>query len=378
MYLAQDNITETNVNVSVNVSDESSLSEANLKGNNNVGSWIVEGFIFIAIVLGNALTIMAIVWSRRLRSVMSNYFILSLAASDLLVGLTLPYHLAFYMTDTLHHKKFFCILRFVVVNLGCTGSVYSLIAIAIDRYIAIVYPLSYNVYATHRYVLLTIVITWICTLSTSLIPIYWNNFESSRRCIIDEVLPRYYILAIELPSFILCCTAMVLLYWKIWKEARMHRRRMTRNVVSSIAQTNTKTDRKSNQVVILILGCFSISWLPFCVIAITRIFFVKTPLMNTFYRFAHVLALANSGMNPIIYAWKNANFRRAFQKILHFKSPNSDLNSSFRTYLEKQHELKRQQTNVRKDSHMNESTTSHSFDQQSNQAEENKTENTAL
>lgn len=65
-----------------------------------------------------------------------------------------------------------------------------------------------------------------------------------------------------------------------------------------------------------------------------------------YYKVAFALAVANSGMNPFIYAWKNTNFRKAFQKILHFKPPNQDLNSSFKMYLEKQREIKNQQTNV--------------------------------
>lgn len=32
--------------------------------------------------------------------------------------------------------------------------------------------------------------------------------------------------------------------------------------------------------------------------------------------------MANSGMNPIIYAWKNVNFRNAFTLLLRCKSPN--------------------------------------------------------
>lgn len=33
--------------------------------------------------------------------------------------------------------------------------------------------------------------------------------------------------------------------------------------------------------------------------------------------------MANSGMNPIIYAWKNTNFRRAFSRLLKCKGPDS-------------------------------------------------------
>jgi len=133
-------------------------------------------------------------------------------------------------------------------------------------------------------------------------------------------------------------------------------------------------------MVLLILGCFSISWLPYCILVYVRMFSSsETQLIMIFYKFAFILVMANSGMNPFIYAWKNANFRRAFQKILHFKSPNSNLNSSFKVYLEKQRELKRQQTNTRKNNHINENSNSYLSDQQSNQnVEENKIDNTAL
>lgn len=33
------------------------------------------------------------------------------------------------------------------------------------------------------------------------------------------------------------------------------------------------------------------------------------------------MAIANSGMNPIIYAWKNTTFRQAFGRLLRFRSP---------------------------------------------------------
>lgn len=39
------------------------------------------------------------------------------------------------------------------------------------------------------------------------------------------------------------------------------------------------------------------------------------------YKGAFSLAMANSGMNPLIYAWKNKNFRRAFALLLRCKNP---------------------------------------------------------
>lgn len=72
----------------------------------------------------------------------------------------------------------------------------------------------------------------------------------------------------------------------------------------------------------------------------------KTKSTLICYRTTFSLAIANSGVNPIIYAWKNKIFRRAFQKMLHFKSPNHEMNSSLKMYLQKQQQLKNIQTNI--------------------------------
>lgn len=105
---------------------------------------IIDGFLLVAILCGNILTILAVRYSRRLRSVISNHFVLSLAISDILVGLTLPYHLTFYLGSNLGSSKPLCLLRFFFVIMACCVSIWNLIAIALDRYIAICYPLHYS------------------------------------------------------------------------------------------------------------------------------------------------------------------------------------------------------------------------------------------
>lgn len=105
---------------------------------------ILDGILLVLILCGNILTILAVRCSRRLRSVISNQFVLSLAISDILVGLTLPYHLAFFLSTQLGESKPFCLLRFFLVIMACCVSIWNLIAIALDRYIAICYPLHYS------------------------------------------------------------------------------------------------------------------------------------------------------------------------------------------------------------------------------------------
>lgn len=111
----------------------------------NLAFWaVIDGVLLVFIVGGNILTILAVRFSRRLRTVISNLFILSLAISDMVVGFTLPYHLAFYMGSNLGNDRGWCLLRFFLIILACCVSIWNLIAIAVDRYIAIVYPLHYS------------------------------------------------------------------------------------------------------------------------------------------------------------------------------------------------------------------------------------------
>lgn len=95
---------------------------------------IIDGLLMIFILWGNTLTILAVTLSRRLSNLISNKFVLNLAISDLSVGLTLPYHLAFYLNDDLGRMKITCVLRFILITLACCASIINLILIAVDRY----------------------------------------------------------------------------------------------------------------------------------------------------------------------------------------------------------------------------------------------------
>lgn len=71
------------------------------------------------------------------------------------------------------------------------------------------------------------------------------------------------------------------------------------------------------------MGCFTVCWLPYFVVACAQIFQFLEESSPTIYKAAFSLAMANSGMNPIIYSWKNSNFRQAFSCLLRCKSPNN-------------------------------------------------------
>jgi muscarinic acetylcholine receptor len=63
----------------------------------------------------------------------------------------MPYHMAFYISDTIGQSLALCLLRFVLIIMACCASVLHLIIIAVDRYLAIIYPLRHQVIVTKGY-----------------------------------------------------------------------------------------------------------------------------------------------------------------------------------------------------------------------------------
>ena len=142
------------------------------------------------------------------------------------------------------------------------------------------------------------------------------------------------------PLFLTVWLSIFLLYWRIWKEAKTHAQRWKRTGFINFDSSHWK----SIQVVLLILGCFSICWLPYAVVALAQVMNSQKRPSPTVYRVMFSIAMTNSGVNPVIYAWKNPSFRKAFQRLLRFRLPDyNDYNSSFKSYLRKQSELSKRE-----------------------------------
>lgn len=75
------------------------------------------------------------------------------------------------------------------------------------------------------------------------------------------------------------------------------------------------------QLVLLILGCFTLCWLPYFAVASMQMFSHRERGSPTIYKATFSLAMVNSGMNPMIYAWKNCGLRAAFGRMLRGRHP---------------------------------------------------------
>lgn len=173
----------------------------------------------VGTIIGNVLTLSAILMSKKLSSMMANYFVFSLAVSDLMVGITLPYHMLFYTIDGFGNIKYTCLLRFVLTSFASSSSICNLLFIAMDRYLAIVYPLHYTRFMVQKFAFTLITIGWVVAFTTAFVPLVWNEWTEGVTCEIVNVFPQNYMQYILLPMFSLVWTTMLLLYTRICHEA---------------------------------------------------------------------------------------------------------------------------------------------------------------
>ncbi|XP_034660272.1 octopamine receptor beta-3R isoform X3 [Drosophila subobscura] len=202
---------------------------------------ILKGFIFssiiLAAVLGNALVIISVQRNRKLR-VITNYFVVSLAMADMLVALCA---MTFNASVELSGGKwmfgpFMCNVYNSLDVYFSTASILHLCCISVDRYYAIVRPLEYPLNMTHKTVCFMLANVWILPALISFTPIFlgWYTTEEHLREIsmhpdqCSFVVNKAYALISSSVSFWIPGIVMLVMYWRIFKEAVRQRKALSR------------------------------------------------------------------------------------------------------------------------------------------------------
>lgn len=194
--------------------------------------------IFCIGSLGNALTCTVIMRHRSMRTP-TNFYLLSLAISDLLV-LLLGLPLELY--ELWSNYPFLlgtggCYFKTCLFEMVCFASVLNVTAVSAERYLAVVHPLRVKHVMTHGHVRRVILILWIvsflCALPntslhgmTTLPPKFGQSFPESVICGLVKP-PRIYGLLVQLTAlffFLIPMTSIGALYLLIALQLQRERR----------------------------------------------------------------------------------------------------------------------------------------------------------
>ncbi|XP_034164177.1 adenosine receptor A2a-like [Pangasianodon hypophthalmus] len=278
-----------------------------------------EVTISILSTSGNLLVCIAVGRNKKLQTV-TNYFLVSLAAADFFVGtLAIPCAI---MTDLgLPHNNLYLCTTIVYMLITLTqSSVFSLLAIAIERYVAILLPFHYQRLLKPRNARLVILLTWFLAFLLSTVPLLGFQKRSSQinycffSCVVDIALMVYF-------NFFGCALipllAMFFIYVHIFLTVRRQVRRIAalRCALETQARQNSAMRREAKKAtsILLLIFLFVLCWMPMHIMNCLQQFCpqcsVPVPLILT----AIILSHANSAINPVLYAYKMKSFRQAFK-----------------------------------------------------------------
>ncbi|XP_071394827.1 trace amine-associated receptor 1-like [Centroberyx affinis] len=293
-----------------------------------VSLYLFLGVMVVLTVCGNLLVVMSVAQFKQLHTP-TNYLILSLAVSDLLLGLLVMVPSMIQSVETCwYFGDVFCKVWNSTDVLLCTASILNLSFISIDRYYAVCQPLLYRSKITVNAVLIMILVTWSVSavvgfgmifLKLNILGIeefYYDHVACDGGCVLFQSGVSSTVSSAF--SFYIPGVVMLGIYLKIFLVAQ----RQVRSIHNT--RTSDPSQTKATKTLAIIMGAFLSFWTPFFVCNIIDPFISYSTPPALFGTLAWV-AYLNSTVNPLVYAFFYSWFRKAFRVIISGKIFNSDI-----------------------------------------------------
>ncbi|XP_070978695.1 trace amine-associated receptor 13c-like [Oncorhynchus clarkii lewisi] len=298
----------------------SSCKKALLSTSIYITLYIFFSFISAVTVFLNLLVIISISHFKQLHTT-TNLLILSLAVSDLLVGLiVIPVMTVATMEPCWGFGEYFCVFHAYFVSLCTSLSLGNLVIISIDRYVAVCDPLLYHSKITTSRITHCISITWCCCIIYRAANIqYFVNVQVPSRCLKEctTVEGSIWVNITDLViTMVVPCSVIITLYLKIFVVARSQARKVFSKEAARVSGVKTvqanKSERKATKTLAIVVFNYLICWIP----SLFVFFFFSVLIDNLLSYFIRFLSFVNSLINPIIYAFLYPWFKVTAKLIL--------------------------------------------------------------
>ncbi|XP_037650498.1 substance-K receptor isoform X1 [Sebastes umbrosus] len=286
-----------------------------------VALWaIAYSLIILVSITGNVTVIWIILAHRRMRTV-TNYFIVNLAFSDVSMA---TFNTLFNFVYALHNDWYFglgyCRFQNFFPITAMFSSIYSMAAIAVDRYMAIIHPLKPRLSSTSTKVVIAVI--WIVAILLAFPQCYYSVtifYYPRTVCLVDwpddygGTHQLSYQFAVILLIYLLPLLVMLVTYsivgQSLWGghipgEATDH------------YHSQITAKRKVVKMMVVVVVTFALCWLPYHIYFILGSFnrdIYKQHYIQQVYLSIFWLAMSSTMYNPIIYCCLNQRFRAGFR-----------------------------------------------------------------
>uniref|UniRef100_A0AAQ6ALA5 G-protein coupled receptors family 1 profile domain-containing protein n=1 Tax=Amphiprion ocellaris TaxID=80972 RepID=A0AAQ6ALA5_AMPOC len=182
--------------------------------------------LIFCVVFGNVLVCVAVSRERALQTT-TNYLIVSLAVSDLLLAtLVMPWVVYLEVVGEWRFSLIHCDILLTLDVMMCTASILNLCAISIDRYTAVAMPLLYNTrYSSRRRVAVMIAVVWFLSFAISCPLLFGLNNTASRKGTTCSFADPAFVVYSSVASFYVPFIVTLLVYAQICVVLRKRGRR---------------------------------------------------------------------------------------------------------------------------------------------------------
>ena len=281
--------------------------------------WI-SGWFFVALAAaGNCMVIYLVVKTPSLQT-NANWFVLSLAVADMCVALTLfpplfGRNFLGFTFDTTHAGTFF---KISFTFLYCSNA--NLFAMIMDRYIAVTRPLRYVELITKKVIFGLIAAAWVAPFLLFSLPAIFSYNHNPGYTMFMEVSRTIVFQIFPLVAFVTVTYHLLYFANKLAQETRKMVTQVRFNHADDEVNVPQARDpygsskRRRTAMIVLIITAFNITYLGgnyHCICLLTKV----CPFEGTIEQIVYLALMANSAVNPIVYAFLKTDFRKELRKM---------------------------------------------------------------
>ncbi|KYN44385.1 Allatostatin-A receptor [Trachymyrmex septentrionalis] len=284
------------------------------------------GIIGILGLVGNLLVVVVVAANPGMRST-TNILIINLAVADLLfVMFCIPFTATDFVLPYWPFGNVWCKIVQYMIIVTAYASVYTLILMSLDRYLAVVHPIASMSWRTETHAIHAICILWVMILTMS-IPAFVIHGEihyifQGQNLTACRILDQYDWTSYQVPFFlssyvmplVLICVFYMFMLARLWRGVRT-------------SAENRRGRRRVTRLVVIVVVVFAFCWCPIQMILVLKSLdmYPLTTATIMVQIVSHILAYTNSCINPFLYAFLSDHFRKAFRKIIYCRpTANSD------------------------------------------------------